>query len=89
MLTYECVREAAGVALWRHESGLFAVTGIDRASGQVSSIMACDMPTGGGKWVARMTDAGIDYVSSLHHRSTAMRFYKRLMSQRRVEWCMS
>ncbi len=49
--------------------------------GQVVNAMPGDAPSGGGRWVARRTDAGIAYVSGLYSRSYARRVFRTLVAE--------
>jgi hypothetical protein len=71
-------------ALWRclfhDDSGRehYTVTMVDFDRGQVYSALPGDKPHGGGRWVARMTSAGVSYVASARSKAYAMRHYRRL-----------
>ncbi len=78
MEKYEIVKESQGYALVRSTDGRATVVGIDRERNQVTSAMPTDHPTGGGFWVGRLTDGGIDYVSKLYYAGYARRMFRQM-----------
>jgi hypothetical protein len=56
----------------------YTVTVVDFDKGQVYSALPWDQPHGGGRWVARMTSAGVSYVASALSKACAIRHYRRL-----------
>lgn len=85
-MAWDIYRESKGIAVWVDDTGeRYRVTGVDRQRGQVTSVLDRDCPSDGGQWCARLTDRGIEYVTSRSlARSTAMRHFRRIMRQ---GWC--
>jgi len=78
---WEMVEETAGeqfLLLRRTTDGKMTVVEYSREHGQVYSAMPGDMPEGSGRWYARFSDAGIDYVASGYSPSYARRIFREL-----------
>ena len=67
-----------GYALLARDDGRWTVIEYDRPGGQVYSAMPGDMPTGGGRWMSRMSPSGVAYVSHGYSASYARAVYRRL-----------
>lgn len=65
-----------GYKLFRRDDDKYCVCFYDLGSFQVYSCMPGDQPKGGGRWFARNTDAGIDYVCNGYSRSYAYRMFR-------------
>jgi hypothetical protein len=63
-------------ALLRRDDGKMTVVTVDWNRGQVYSYMPGDLPADGGRWVARICGAGVDYVASWYSASYARRVWR-------------
>jgi hypothetical protein len=80
----DIVKEAFGIAVVAID-GRYYVVGIDHSKGQVTSVLYADMPKGGGKWCGRISESGVRYVGHGSTRDAAMKHYRRLVRERRIE----
>ena len=74
------VREAACYALLSKGTKA-TVVGISHENGQVYSAMPSDHPQDGGRWYARISDEGVEYVANWYSKSYARRIFNQLVKE--------
>lgn len=79
--SYTLIEQTCGYLLLRRDGTERCTVVQQYGDGQVVDAMPGDAPTGGGRWVARRTNAGIAYVSSLYSRSYARRIFRKLVAE--------
>ena len=82
--SYDRIATESGICLDRRDDGRFVVYAVDDRAHQVYSLMPGDQPAspnGTGRWFARATSAGIDYVTSGYSQSYARRMYRRFVAE--------
>ena len=79
----DIIRETgeSGIKILRLDTGYYYVVWVSRETGQVSSIGPDNPPksSGGTNWVARLSPAGVRYVSSPRSRREAASLFNRLV----------
>ena len=75
----EIIKEKNDIAIVKTDLGYYHV--VELYAWQVCSAMSSDSPSGGGRWFAGMTDAGVEYVSGRRTLSAARSGYRRLQME--------
>lgn len=77
----DIIKESNGIAV-AQIGDFFYVVGIDHGREQVNSVLANDMPHGGGSWFAPITESGVQFVGHGAKKQTAMANFRRLTRAR-------
>ena len=82
-MEYTTILESDGIQLLRRNDGKYCVIEVSHAANQVYSLMPGDQPSGSGRWFARNTPAGIDYVARGYSESYARKRFRAFIEERK------
>lgn len=81
-LEWDLIKIAPGCALWQTTCKKYmTITGISPDGTQVYSFLARDRPHNGDQWMARTSNAGINYVSKPRSKSYCRKKWKEIISK--------